>query len=257
MSQTYASCICAERMGERESAASMATPFGVKKNLLQSDALHEYILETSVYPREDEQLKALREVTLKHTRGSMSIPPEEGQFLRLLLKLMNAKRTIEIGVFTGYSLLCTALALPEDGKITAIDVDRKSFDIGLPFIQKAGVEKKIDFIESEALPVLDKMLQEGKDQGSFDFAFIDGDKVNNINYHERMMKLVKVGGLIGYDNTLWFGTVADSDRFGMPEYDRMMRDCFVNFNKFLASDPRVEISQICIGDGVTLCRRLY
>ncbi|XP_058093228.1 norbelladine 4'-O-methyltransferase 2-like [Magnolia sinica] len=187
----------------------------------------------------------------------MSTPPEEGQLLHLLLKLMNAKRTMEIGVFTGYSLLCTALALPEDGKITAIDVDRKSFEIGLPFIQKAGVEKKIDFIESEALPVLDKMLQEGREEGSFDFAFVDSDKENYGEYHERLMKLVKIGGLIGYDNTLWFGTVVVPDCSSLPDDGRRLRDCLVNFNKFLASDPRVEISQICIGDGITLCRRLY
>ncbi|XP_058093223.1 norbelladine 4'-O-methyltransferase 2-like [Magnolia sinica] len=235
----------------------MAAPIFVNKNLLQSDALRQYILETSVYPREHEQLKALRDVTLKHAWGVMSTPPEEGQLLCLLLKLMNAKRTMEISVFTGYSLLCTALALPEDGKITAIDVDRKSFEIGLPFIQKAGVEKKIDFIESEGLPPLDKMLQEGKEDGSFDFVFVDGDKENYSQYHERLMKLVKVGGLIGYDNTLWFGTVADPHGSSLPEGLRIMRDCLVKFSKFLATDPRVEISQICIGDGITLCRRLY
>ncbi|ONK77244.1 uncharacterized protein A4U43_C02F4560 [Asparagus officinalis] len=133
----------------------------VQKNLLQSDALHEYILKTSVYPREHELLKGLREETnKKHPWSLMGAPPEEGLLLSMLLKFMNAKKTIEIGVFTGYSLLTTALALPKDGKITAIDPDRKAYEMGLPFIQKAGVEHKIEYIESKALPVLDKMLDE-------------------------------------------------------------------------------------------------
>ncbi|KAJ6837332.1 flavonoid 3',5'-methyltransferase-like [Iris pallida] len=113
------------------------------KNLLKSDTLHQYILQTSVYPREHEQLKELREETMKHKRktllGSISVPPEEGQLLSILLKLMNAKKTIEIGVFTGYSLLTTALALPANGKITAIDVEKSYFEIGLPYIRKVGV----------------------------------------------------------------------------------------------------------------------
>ncbi|XP_058093229.1 norbelladine 4'-O-methyltransferase 2-like [Magnolia sinica] len=234
----------------------MAVPFVVKKNLLQSDALHGYILETSVYPREHEQLRALRDVTLKHPRGLMSTPPEEGQLLHLLIKLMNAKKTIELGVFTGYSLLCTALALPEDGKVTAIDINKKDYEIGLPFIKKAGVEKKIDFIEAEALPILDKMLQEGKEEGSFDFAFVDADKENYNQYHERLIKLVKVGGAIAYDNTLWFGTVAEPEKYILPEEVSQNMNCLVNLNKFLASDSRVEISQICIGDGLTLCLRI-
>ncbi|XP_038989762.1 norbelladine 4'-O-methyltransferase 2-like isoform X2 [Phoenix dactylifera] len=138
----------------------MAIPAGHAIHLLQNDALYKYILETSVYPREHEQLKALREVTKKQEWHFWMVPPEECQHLSVLLKLMNAKKTLELGVFTGYSLLATALALPTEGKVTAIDINRSYFEIGLPFIQKAGVEDKINFIESEALPALDKMLQE-------------------------------------------------------------------------------------------------
>ncbi|KAJ0988866.1 hypothetical protein J5N97_007222 [Dioscorea zingiberensis] len=226
------------------------------KNLLKSDALHQYILETSVYPREHEQLKELREVSEKHIMGIMSVPPEEGQLLSILLKTMNAKKTLEIGVFTGYSLLTTALALPKDGKITAIDVDKSNYDIGLPFIQKAGVEDKIDFIESEAMPLLDKMLQEIDGDDLYDFAFVDADKENYSEYHERLIKLVRVGGIIAYDNTLWFGSVAGSVEPGFPMQALEIRDFLVKLNKSLASDPRIEISQVCIGDGLTLCRRI-
>lgn len=230
----------------------------IHKNLLQSDALYEYILETSVYPREHEQLRGLREETKKDPRAMMGAPPEEGMLLSVMLKLMNAKKTIEIGVFTGYSLLTTALALPEDGKIAAIDPDKSAYEIGLPFIQKAGVEHKIDFIESEALPVLEKMLQEVKDDELYDFAFVDADKENYSEYHERLVKLVRVGGAIAYDNTLWYGSVAAApDDQSIPMWLRPYRDALVKLNKFLAADPRVEISQVPIGDGVTICRRVY
>ncbi|KAJ0988867.1 hypothetical protein J5N97_007223 [Dioscorea zingiberensis] len=229
------------------------------KNLLKSDALHEYILKTNVYPREHEQLKELREVTAKHPLGLMGVPPEEGQLLSILLKTMNAKKTLEVGVFTGYSLLTTALALPHDAKITAIDVDRSFYEIGLPFIKKAGVEHKINFIESEALPVLDKLVQEVNEDELFDFAFVDADKNNYAKYHERLIKLVKVGGIIAYDNTLWFGTVATPGPVDpkYPDFVGILRDDVVKLNKSLAADPRIEISQVCIGDGLTVCRRVY
>ncbi|KAG9446146.1 hypothetical protein H6P81_012274 [Aristolochia fimbriata] len=228
-----------------------------EKSLLKTEALHKYILETSVLPREPEQLRELRDMTNRHPRALMSTPPEEGQFLSILLKLSNAKKTMEIGVFTGYSLLCTALALPDEGKITAIDPDRATFELGLPFIKKAGVESKISFVESEALPYLDHLLEQGGgEEGSYDFAFVDADKTNYGNYHERLLKLVKVGGVIAYDNTLWFGSLTEPQNPEWPLFFQSVREFFTKFNKFLASDSRVEISQICIGDGLTLCRRL-
>ncbi|KAG1331470.1 caffeoyl-CoA O-methyltransferase-like [Cocos nucifera] len=174
----------------------------------------------------------------------------------MLLKLMNAKKTIEIGVFTGYSLLTTALALPKDGKITAIDIEKSNFEIGLPFIQRAGVENKINFIESAALPVLDKMIQEVKEDDLFDFAFVDADKSNYVEYHERLLKLVRVGGAIAYDNTLWGGSVAVPVDPSHAERFIEGRNYAVKFNDFLAADPRIEISQVCIADGLTICRRI-
>ncbi|CAI9785082.1 unnamed protein product [Fraxinus pennsylvanica] len=140
----------------------------------------------------------------------MNVPADEGQFISLLLKVMNAKKTIEVGVFTGYSLLSTALALPDDAKIVAIDPNLEAYETGLPYIEKAGVAHKIQFIESDAMTTLKEFLSNGE-EGSFDFAFVDADKENYINYHEELLKLVKIGGVIAYDNTLWAGTVALSE----------------------------------------------
>ncbi|KAD3640910.1 hypothetical protein E3N88_30133 [Mikania micrantha] len=200
------------------------------KSLLQSDALYQYILETSVYPREPAPMKELH----------------EGQFLNLLLKLINAKNTMEIGVYTGYSLLSTALALPDDGKILALDINRENYEIGLPIIEKAGVAHKIDFREGPALPVLDKMIEDEKFHGSFDFIFVDADKDNYLNYHKRLIDLVKIGGVIGYDNTLWNGSLVAPPDAPLRKYVRYYRDFVLELNKALAVDPRVEICQLPI-----------
>lgn len=174
----------------------------------------------------------------------------------MLLKIMNAKKTLELGVFTGYSLLATALALPDDGKITAIDPDKKAYEFGLPFIQKAGVKHKIDFFESDAFLVLTDLVNDGKQEGSFDFAFVDADKNNYINYHELIIKLVRVGGIIAYDNTLWFGSVAEPEE-KLEGVFRESRTHVEELNTFLAADPRIEIVHVSVGDGLTLCRRRY
>ncbi|BAT72911.1 hypothetical protein VIGAN_01035600 [Vigna angularis var. angularis] len=184
----------------------------------------------------------------------MGADPDAGQLMALLLKLLNAKKTIEVGVFTGYSLLLTALTIPDDGKIIALDPDREAYEIGLPFIKKAGVEHKIDFIQSPALPVLDKLLEDDSNKDSFEFAFVDADKDNYWNYHERLLKLVKIGGLIIYDNTLWGGTVVWPEE-DVPIPKRKNRQAVVAFNKAIADDSRVEISAVSIGDGFTICRR--
>ncbi|KAJ9538024.1 hypothetical protein OSB04_030757 [Centaurea solstitialis] len=226
------------------------------KSLLQSDALYEYILETSVYPREPEPMKELREITAKHPWNIFALTADEAQFLNMLLKLVNAKNTMEIGVFTGYSLLATALALPEDGKILAMDINRDNYELGLPVIEKAGVAHKIDFKEGPAMPVLDEMIADGKHHGTYDFVFVDADKDNYINYHKRLIDLVKVGGLIGYDNTLWNGSVAAPPGAPMTKYVRYYRDFVLEFNKALVADPRIEICMIPVGDGITLCRRI-
>ncbi|GMP59393.1 hypothetical protein CsSME_00022682 [Camellia sinensis var. sinensis] len=221
------------------------------RGLNEGSASTYYILDTSAYPREHEQLKRLRDATFK----KYVCPPDEGLFLSMLLKLMNAKKTLEIGVFTGYSLLTTALALPHDGQIVAIDPNREAFEVGLPFIQKAGVEHKINFIESDVIYVLNEMLSDGKLKMEFDFVFVDADKPNFINCHEQAIKLVKVGGVIAYDNTLWRGSVVSKEE-EVPDRFCANQKPIIELNKHLASDPRIEIAQISIGDGVTLWRRI-
>ncbi|EMS59880.1 Caffeoyl-CoA O-methyltransferase 2 [Triticum urartu] len=250
------------------------------KSLLQSDALYQYILETSVYPREHECMKELREITANHPWNLMTTSADEGQFLNMLLKLIGAKKTMEIGVYTGYSLLATALAIPDDGtvssltsplpdpplpihqetetgmkQILAMDINRENYELGLPCIEKAGVAHKIDFREGPALPVLDALLEDEANHGTFDFVFVDADKDNYLNYHERLMKLVKLGGLLGYDNTLWNGSVVLPADAPMRKYIRYYRDFVLDLNKALAADQRVEICQLPVGDGITLCRR--
>ncbi|POO00623.1 O-methyltransferase [Trema orientale] len=231
----------------------------LSKGLLQSDDLYQYILETSVYPREAEPLKELRELTASHPKALIATAPDAGQLMSMLLNLVNAKKTIEIGVFTGYSLLLTALSIPQDGKIVAIDISRDDYEIGLPIIRKAGVEHKIDFTESEALPALDQLLEDPQNVGSFDFAFVDADKVNYCNYHERLMKLLKVGGIVVYDNTLWGGTVAmvADELAEEPSWRLPYREYMIKLNKLLAADPRIQISHTPVGDGITICRRVY
>ncbi|XP_058765910.1 caffeoyl-CoA O-methyltransferase-like isoform X2 [Vicia villosa] len=182
------------------------------KGLLNSDALYNYILETNVFPREHPCLKELREMTEIHSQGIMLIPADEGQFLSLLIKLMNAKKTMEIGVYTGYSLLSTALALPSDGT--------------------------------------------ENNKGAFDFIFVDADKNNYLNYHKRVIELVKVGGLIGYDNTLWCGSVVAPPDTIIYETIRNLREYVIEFNKYIAQDSRFEVCLVSIGDGITLCRRI-
>ncbi|XP_062014863.1 probable caffeoyl-CoA O-methyltransferase At4g26220 isoform X1 [Rosa rugosa] len=189
------------------------------------------------------------------TSAFFGTAPDAGQLMAMLLKLVNAKKTIEVGVFTGYSLLLTALTIPDDGKIIAIDRDRKTYEMGLPIIQKAGVEHKIDYMESLALPVLDNLLGEPKNEGDFDFAYVDADKDNYWNYHERLMKLVKIGGIVMYDNTLWGGAVAKSED-AVPETKRKLRQATIEFNKSVSADPRVEISHVSVGDGIIICRRI-
>uniref|UniRef100_A0A7N2L8X0 Caffeoyl-CoA O-methyltransferase n=1 Tax=Quercus lobata TaxID=97700 RepID=A0A7N2L8X0_QUELO len=178
----------------------------------------------------------------------MNVPVDEGLLILMLLKTMNAKKTIEIGVFTSYSLLVTALALPIDGlgsidevgRIIAIDPNKEAYQTGLPFIQKAGVEHKINFIESDALPILNDLItNEGY-----------------IKYHELLLKLVKISGIIAYDNTLWFGSVADPEEDKMEEFSRIGKKYFDELNSFPVTDPRIESSLISIGDGLTLCRRI-
>ena len=201
-------------------------------------------------------MRELRLVTDKHQWGFMQSSPDEAQLLRMLLKLTGARNTLEVGVFTGYSLLATALALPDDGKVVAFDVSREYYDIGRPFIESAGVAHKVDFREGPALDGLDALLADEANHGAFDFAFVDADKPNYVRYHEQLLRLVRVGGAVVYDNTLWDGTVALPPDAPMSDHDRRISAAVRDLNARLSADPRVEVCQLAIADGVTICRRV-
>ena len=203
----------------------------------------------SVSLREPEILRRLREETASHPMVSMQISPEQGQFMALLVAMLNAKRTLEIGVFTGYSSLAVALALPEDGRVTACDVSEEWTAIARRYWREAGVERKIDLRLRPAVQTLDDLIALGQGNG-FDFAFIDADKANYANYYERCLTLLRPGGLIAVDNVLWSGKVAD------PAVNDEDTEAIRAFNLKLKNDERVWLSMLPIRDGLTLaCKK--
>ncbi|TVT98301.1 hypothetical protein EJB05_56394 [Eragrostis curvula] len=230
------------------------------KTLLKSQALYKYVLDTTVLPNEPECMRELRLLTEKHNRAVMATPPDEAPLLRMLIKLTGARNSIEVGVFTGYSLLATALALPDDGRVVAIDTNPEYYELGRPFLEKAGVAGKVDFRAGRALDRLDELLADDEasnNLGRFDFAFVDADKPSYAAYHERLLRLVRVGGVIVYDNTLWDGTVAlPPDAPQLSDFDRRISAAIRDLNARLAADDRVEVCQLTIADGVTICRRI-
>jgi predicted O-methyltransferase YrrM len=203
----------------------------------------------SVSLRENDLLKQLREETSQHSMSRMQIAPEQGQFMALLVTILKAKKTLDIGVFTGYSALVIALALPEDGKIIACDIDPETTAIAQKYWQKAGVAERIDLRLQPALETLDQLLAEGE-ANSFDFAFIDADKSNYDNYYEKALQLIRPGGIIAIDNVLWYGRVADSSI--QDNRTKQIR----KFNQKLHQDPRIMLSLIPIADGLTLVLKL-
>jgi predicted O-methyltransferase YrrM len=208
------------------------------KTLQLSDALHRYLLGVS--SRESRTLKALRLHTQRLPRATMQIAPEQGQFLQLLVCLTGARRILEIGTFTGYSALSMALSLPRNGRIVCCDLSEEWTAIAREYWKKARVQKKIDLRLGLALATLKKL------KGPFDLAFIDADKANYARYYERCLRLVRRGGLIAIDNTLWYGRVID--RRDRSEDTRAVRA----FNRKLHRDRRVELAMVPIGDGLTL-----
>jgi len=179
----------------------------------------------------------------------MQIAPEQGQFMALLVKMIGARKTLDIGVFTGYSSLCIGLTLPKDGRVVACDVNREWTDTAKRYWQKAGVADKIELRLAPARQTLEELLAEGA-AASFDFAFIDADKISYDLYYEYCLKLIRPGGLIAIDNVLWDGAVVDET---VDDPDTMaIRD----LNKKIHSDSRVEISLVPIADGLTLTRKI-
>ena len=213
-----------------------------------TSTLHAYLLRHGT--RESAAARALRAETLASTRAHvMQISPEQGAFMALLVRLLGARRTLEVGTFTGYSALVVAEALPADGRLIACDVSAEWTAIGAPFWERAGVAGKIDLRLRPAVETLDALLDEGG-AGSFDFAFIDADKANYDTYYERCLALLRSGGVVGIDNVLWGGQVADDSV--TDEDTRAIRA----LNAKVREDARVDVAMLPVGDGLTLARKL-
>jgi len=210
------------------------------------ESLYRYILSNS--QPESDIFAQLREETAQMPQARMQISPDQGQFMAMLIRLMQAKKALEVGVFTGYSSLSVAVALPPDGKLIACDVSEEYTAIARRYWAMAGVADKIDLRIAPAIDTLDDLL---KDQaGTFDFAFIDADKGNYANYYDRAIQLVRSGGLIVIDNVLWGGRVADET-----DQDKITNTIRA-FNTKVAQDDRVIVNLLPIADGLTLALKL-
>ena len=217
------------------------------RNIPMDARLYAYLQEHSL--REHPVLRELREATAGMRHAGMQISPEQGQFMALLVRMLGARRTLEIGVFTGYSSLAVALALPAGGQVIACDVSEEWTTMARRYWEKAGVSGRIELRLAPALETLDALLEAGE-AGRFDFAFVDADKPRYADYYERCLKLLRKGGLVVADNTLWSGKVADANV--QDEDTKALRA----FNDALHRDGRVAMSLLAIGDGVTLALKL-
>jgi predicted O-methyltransferase YrrM len=211
-----------------------------------NETLYRYLIDHSL--RDLPVLRELREETAKLPKAVMQIGADQGQFMALLAKLIGAKRCLEVGVFTGYSCLAVALALPANGEIIALDVSEEWTAIARRYWKKAGVDQKIDLRLGPALSTLDTLISL-RQSGRFDMAFIDADKGNYLAYYERCLELVRAGGLILVDNTLWSGDVADPSK---QEPDTV---ALRTFNDALHHDDRIDLALLPVGDGLTLARK--
>ena len=211
-----------------------------------TDRLHAYLVEVSL--REPPLLRELREETAGLPEAIMQISPEQGQFMRLLVELIGARRAVEIGTFTGYSALCVAEAMGPEGRLIACDVSAEYTAMARRYWARAGIAERIDLRLGPAVATLDHLLAGGA-AGSIDFAFIDANKSDYDAYYERTLALVRPGGLIAIDNVLWDGSVAD------PKIDDADTNAIRALNLKLRGDERVGISLVPIGDGLTLARK--
>ena len=221
----------------------ISSPTMLKKTLGLDEHLYNYFLSVSL--REPDLLRQLREETTHLPNAIMQIAPEQGQFMALLIKLLGATKTLEVGVFTGYSSLCVALALPENGKLVACDVSEEYTAVARRYWQAAGVVDKIELRIAPALETLDELLATGQAE-TFDFAFIDADKRNYDGYYERSLQLIRPGGLIAIDNVLWSGRIAD------PQDQEKNTQALRALNEKLHADERITLSMVPIADGLTL-----
>jgi predicted O-methyltransferase YrrM len=213
------------------------------RTLSIDDRLYDYLCDVSI--NEPELLRQLREETAQLEYSVMQISPEQGQFMSLLIKLMSAKRAIEIGTFTGYSSICVANAMPDDGKLICCDISPQWTNIAEKYWADAGLANKIDLYNQPADITLQMLIDQGEEK-TFDFIFIDADKQNYIKYYEMALRLLRKGGMMAIDNTLWSGAVAD------PANTEPGTRAIRRFNEMVKQDDRVSSSLVTIGDGLTL-----
>ena len=216
------------------------------KTILMDDQLLEYLRQNAV--REPKVLQELREETQQLPNARMQISSEQGQLMAMLVKLVNARKIVEVGTFTGYSSTVMALAMPPEGRLVACDVSEEYTQIARKFWQKAGVDEQIQLILGKTKESLKQLLQ-ADGQESFDLAFIDADKTAYTEYYEYCLKLIQPGGLILVDNVLWGGQVADSSNHDMDT------EALRAFNAALSSDQRIDLCMVPIGDGLTIARK--
>ncbi|WP_417561205.1 O-methyltransferase [Marinomonas sp.] len=218
----------------------------VNRTVNVDDRLYQYLVDVSV--REDDLLKALRRETAQYHMARMQLSPEVGQLLALLVKLQAPKKLLEIGVFTGYSTLSMAMAMPKEAKLVAIEKKQMWLDIATRYLDQAGVMDRVTTYCDKALPVMESLLEEQSE--TFDFVFIDADKQNLLSYYQLAKQLLRPGGCLLIDNTLWWGNVADE---AFTDKDtRIVRE----LNKTIHADKGVELSLIPIGDGLTVVRKI-
>src|SRR5690606_15766668 len=216
-----------------------------KRTAILSTNVYRYVLDSS---REPDVLARLRAATAGLPNSVMQIEPDQGQLMALLVRLIGARRCIELGTYTGYSALAVALALPPDGLLITCDVNREWSDIGRPFWREAGVESRIDLRIKPAIETLDELLA-GGEEGRFDFAFIDADKTSYRAYYERLLRLIRPGGLIAVDNTIALA--------GGPIFSEGSQNAaaLLELNAFLRDDDRVDHAMLSVGEGLTLLRK--
>jgi len=217
------------------------------RSITLDDRLYEYMLSVSL--RESPLLKQLRQETAGMVGAQMQIAPEQGQFMAMLIKLTGARRALEIGTYSGYSALVCALALPEDGELITIDTSVEAPAVGRRYWEEAGLGDRVDFRNGFGADVLAELIDEGQ-QGTFDFVFIDADKTGYENYYELCLYLLKPGGLMLLDNVFWDGRVAQ------PENQEEETCAIRALNSKVHADPRVDMTLVPVGDGLTMVRKL-